>query len=92
MIDISKMKALAKHLRVTQADCNDSVKAADAIDLLLAELEAAAADKRDADRYHTFRKINLQQLAVLRYQVNQEGKSLDDLLDALAQRQEGESQ
>ncbi|AJY40198.1 ead/Ea22-like family protein [Burkholderia humptydooensis] len=47
-------------------------------------LEAA---EKDAGRYRTFLKINLQQLAELRYQVNQEGKSIDDLLDALAQRQ-----
>lgn len=51
MIDQDKMRALAKRLRDTQADCADSTEAADAIDLLLAEVEAAAADKRDAERY-----------------------------------------
>ncbi|MBU9142341.1 hypothetical protein KTD26_07375 [Burkholderia multivorans] len=35
------MRALAKRLRDTQADCADSTEAADAIDLLLAEVEAA---------------------------------------------------
>ncbi|MDN7658486.1 helix-turn-helix domain-containing protein [Burkholderia cenocepacia] len=50
MIDISKMKALAATLRTyTGTGCvvDDCHAAADAIDLLLAEVEAAAADKRE---------------------------------------------
>lgn len=64
MIDTEKIKALAEKLR---EDYRNSIKvlpwpyrsaisstpmeAAAAIDLLLAELEAAAADKRDENRY-----------------------------------------
>lgn len=45
MIDQDKMRALAKGLRAAgPLACRE---AADAIDLLLAELEAAAADKRE---------------------------------------------
>ncbi|MCO1371494.1 hypothetical protein L0Z42_13195 [Burkholderia multivorans] len=51
MIDTEKMKALATQLREWNW-LNDPTpqKAADAIDLLLAEVEAAAADKRDAEK------------------------------------------
>ncbi|MDN7445931.1 hypothetical protein QZM03_01130 [Burkholderia multivorans] len=49
-IDVKKLRELARRLRDTQADCADSIEAADAIDLLLAEVEAAAADKRDAEK------------------------------------------
>lgn len=49
MIDQDKMRALAAHLRGPFGYCTDlSEEAADAIDLLLAEVEAAAADKRNA--------------------------------------------
>lgn len=49
MIDQNKMRALAAHLRGPFGYCTDlSEEAADAIDLLLAEVEAAAADKRNA--------------------------------------------
>ncbi|VBL08715.1 hypothetical protein [Burkholderia pseudomallei] len=49
MIDQDKLRALAAHLRGPFGYCTDlSEEAADAIDLLLAEVEAAAADKRDA--------------------------------------------
>ncbi|HIE4431967.1 TPA: hypothetical protein ACXM9H_002975 [Burkholderia multivorans] len=53
MIDQDKMRALANHLREFDVrhcliqNTTDYRAAADAIDLLLAELEAAAADKRD---------------------------------------------
>lgn len=53
MIDQDKMRALAVELRkYTGTGCvvDDAHAAADAIDLLLAEVEAAAADKRDAWR------------------------------------------
>ncbi|PRG35657.1 hypothetical protein C6T52_16975 [Burkholderia multivorans] len=52
MIDQDKMRALAHQLRAWNW-LNDPLpnQAADAINLLLAELEAAAADKRDAERY-----------------------------------------
>lgn len=44
MIDQNKMRALAAHLRGPFGYCTDlSEEAADAIDLLLAEVEAAAA-------------------------------------------------
>lgn len=47
MIDQNKMRALAAHLRGPFGYCTDlSEEVADAIDLLLAEVEAAAADKR----------------------------------------------
>ncbi|MCA8260859.1 hypothetical protein LGM79_10055 [Burkholderia multivorans] len=57
-IDTEKMKALAAELRANheamkswmpthQLESSPASKGADAIDLLLAELEAAAADKRD---------------------------------------------
>ncbi|MCO8325957.1 hypothetical protein ABEG10_23165 [Burkholderia cenocepacia] len=56
MIDQDKMRALAKRLREKQADCDESLQAAHAIYALLAalevaegDLEAAAADKRDAE-------------------------------------------
>lgn len=68
MIDQDKMRALAKELRreyvfrlgLVAPEYRDKVSrtsadAADAIDLLLAELEAAAADKRDAERYRWLR-------------------------------------
>ncbi|MCO8643179.1 DUF551 domain-containing protein [Burkholderia multivorans] len=45
-IDVKRLRELARRLRDTQADCADSIEAADAIDLLLAEVEAA---KRRAD-------------------------------------------
>lgn len=49
MIDQDKMRALAAYLRGPFGYCTDlSEEAADAIDLLLAEVEAAAADKRNA--------------------------------------------
>ncbi|MBU9398124.1 hypothetical protein KTE13_00045 [Burkholderia multivorans] len=62
MIDQDKMRALAAELRANheamkswmpthQLESSPASKGADAIDLLLAELEAAAADKRDAERY-----------------------------------------
>ncbi|MBR8228049.1 hypothetical protein KDX05_06955 [Burkholderia vietnamiensis] len=59
MIDQDKMRALAAIFRrrsSPQVQSNpwlreDYTKAADAIDLLLAEVEAAAADKRDGHRY-----------------------------------------
>ncbi|MBU9236713.1 hypothetical protein KTD19_30560 [Burkholderia multivorans] len=53
MIDTDKMRALANHLREFDVrhcliqNTTDYRAAADAIDLLLAEVEAAAADKRD---------------------------------------------
>lgn len=52
MIDQDKMRALAKRLSEVSAvyskgQVADIHEAADAIDLLLAEVEAAAADKRD---------------------------------------------
>ncbi|WP_124492310.1 hypothetical protein [Burkholderia stagnalis] len=46
MIDQDKMRFMATRLRAM--DLTTCAEAADAIDLLLAELEAAAADKRDA--------------------------------------------
>lgn len=51
MIDQDKMRALAHQLRAWNW-LNDPIpnQAADAINLLLAELEAAAADKRDAEK------------------------------------------
>ncbi|MCO8609678.1 hypothetical protein KGP95_13285 [Burkholderia multivorans] len=61
MIDQDKMRALANHLREFDVrhcliqNTTDYRAAADAIDLLLAELEAAAADKRDAERYRAMR-------------------------------------
>ena len=68
MIDQDKMRALATRLRedydfslsITSTRYRDAVsrtpiEAADAIDLLLAEVEAAAADKRDAERYRHLR-------------------------------------
>lgn len=54
MIDTEKMKALAAKLRKYTGSgfvVDDATEAADAIDTLLAALEAAAADKRDAERY-----------------------------------------
>ncbi|WP_175992295.1 hypothetical protein [Burkholderia vietnamiensis] len=48
-IDQDKMRALARGLRAAgPLACRE---AADAIDLLLAEVEAAATDKRDGHRY-----------------------------------------
>jgi hypothetical protein len=62
MIDQDNMRALAAKLR--ERDEFNSMHgdpilldAADAIDLLLAELEAAVADKRDADRYRALRNF-----------------------------------
>lgn len=51
MIDQDKMRALAHQLRAWNW-LNDPIpnQAADAIDLLLAEVEASAADKRDAEK------------------------------------------
>lgn len=55
MIDQAKMRALAAKLRsmpkAYDVELPTAVEAADAIDLLLAEVEAAAADKRDAERW-----------------------------------------
>lgn len=45
---------LVKKLFQTELETN-AAAAADAIDLLLAEVEAAAADKRDAERYRALR-------------------------------------
>ncbi|WP_261520109.1 hypothetical protein [Burkholderia multivorans] len=60
MIDTDKMKALAAKLRsmpkAYDVELPTAVEAADAINLLLAELKAAAADKRDAERYRTLRR------------------------------------
>ncbi|MDN7413449.1 hypothetical protein QZM42_33530 [Burkholderia vietnamiensis] len=69
MIDQDKMRALAAKLHATSKQLIAEMKcgeltmanphtlneAADAIDLLLAEVEAAAADKRDAKRYRWLR-------------------------------------
>ncbi|WP_217039037.1 hypothetical protein [Burkholderia multivorans] len=59
MIDQDKMRALAKCLRADADFAGEResgsfdlrYEAADAIDLLLAEVEASAEDKRDAERY-----------------------------------------
>ncbi|UVE57662.1 hypothetical protein [Burkholderia sp. EMB26] len=54
MIDQDKMRALATELRGPCTSWTEQQKlrqAGNAIDLLLAELEAAAADKRDAERW-----------------------------------------
>ncbi|MEZ7525920.1 hypothetical protein [Burkholderia vietnamiensis] len=57
MIDQDKMRALARGLRAAgPLACRE---AADAINLLLAELEAAAADKRDGHRYRELRELLL---------------------------------
>ncbi|WP_181146474.1 hypothetical protein [Burkholderia multivorans] len=58
MIDTDKMRALAKCLRADADFAGEResgsfdlrYEAADVIDLLLAEVEAAAADKRDAEK------------------------------------------
>ncbi|AOI76093.1 hypothetical protein [Burkholderia sp. NRF60-BP8] len=64
MIDQDKMRALAARLRVTAKDRHshgllvtaaEIDEAADAIDLLLTEVEATAVDKRDAERYRALR-------------------------------------
>ncbi|SAJ95525.1 hypothetical protein UA18_02430 [Burkholderia multivorans] len=47
-IDTEKMKALAKLLRRVHADCNNSLAAADAIDTLLAALEASDQKRKEA--------------------------------------------
>ncbi|HDR8949573.1 TPA: hypothetical protein QDA71_006689, partial [Burkholderia vietnamiensis] len=96
MIDQDKMRALAEKLR---EDYRNSIKvlpwpyrsaisstpmeAADAIDLLLAELEAAAADKLDADRYRSIRRLNAQQFAELFQRNIREGIQFDFLVDQL---------
>ncbi|MBU9531571.1 hypothetical protein KTE49_14105 [Burkholderia multivorans] len=99
MIDTEKMKALAAELRANheamkswmpthQLESSPASKGADAIDTLLAALEAAAADKRDAERYRLLRRG--QKWSV----VNGIGETLraeqlDDAIDAqLSQRQE----
>ncbi|MCO8625972.1 hypothetical protein KGP96_11635 [Burkholderia multivorans] len=90
MIDQDKMRALAKRLRDTQADCADSTEAADAIDLLLAEVEASAADKRDAERYRWLRELDSEFWEVNRMSnmARFYGETLDAEIDAaLAQRQ-----
>lgn len=56
MIDQDKMRALAQQLNQEQFSNDGEAyrwmrEAADAIDALLAEVEAAAADKRDAERW-----------------------------------------
>lgn len=54
MIDQDKMRALVAVLRKYKGTgfvVDDCHAAADAIDLLLAEVEAAVADKRDGHRY-----------------------------------------
>ena len=53
MIDQEKIRFMATRLRAM--DLTTCAEAADAIDLLLADLEAAAADKRDAERYRWLR-------------------------------------
>lgn len=50
---------------------------------LRAELEAAAADKRDADRYRSIRRLNAQQFAELFQRNIQEGIQFDFLVDQL---------
>ncbi|KVV20333.1 hypothetical protein WK78_29045 [Burkholderia cepacia] len=60
MIDQDKMRALATELRGPCTSWTEQQKlrqAGNAIDLLLAELEAAAADKRDAKRYRLLNSI-----------------------------------
>ncbi|MBR8471214.1 MULTISPECIES: hypothetical protein [Burkholderia] len=49
MIDQDKIRFMATRLRAM--DLTTCAEAADAIDLLLAEVEAAAADKRDATAF-----------------------------------------
>lgn len=91
MIDQDKMRALAAKLR--ERDAFNSMHgdpilldAADAIDLLLAELEAAAADKRDAERYRWMRAqhwISIFEEETAIHCMDQKAR----LQDALAQRQ-----
>ena len=60
------------------------------INALRAELEAAAADKRDAERYRFLRHADLDELAAANWKDGQvyEGEALDAAIDeALAQRQ-----
>ncbi|PRH11007.1 hypothetical protein [Burkholderia multivorans] len=105
MIDQDKMRALAKCLRADADFAGEResgsfdlrYEAADAIDLLLAEVEAAAADKRDAERYRAHiryeyeslylpgaRKKGLRPLTIKEYKT-----SADQVADAaLSQRQE----
>ncbi|WP_241300832.1 hypothetical protein [Burkholderia cenocepacia] len=93
MIDQDKMRALVAKLRGPLAKFDNFAagysEAADAIDLLLAELEAAAADKRDAERW---RKLKSELHAQGRFGVYNDGwldeQSLETKIDvALAQRQ-----
>lgn len=53
MIDVKKMRELARRLLDTQADCADSIEAADAIVTLCDRLEAA---EKDAERYRALRR------------------------------------
>ncbi|MBN6728748.1 hypothetical protein [Burkholderia multivorans] len=54
-IDVKKLRELARRLRDTQADCADSIEAADAIVALCDRLEAA---EKDAERYRWIRAKN----------------------------------
>lgn len=54
MIDVKKLRELARRLRDTQADCVDSIEAADAILALCDRLEAA---EKDAERYRALREF-----------------------------------
>lgn len=60
------------------------------VEQLRAELEAAAVDKRDAERYRFLRHADLDELAAANWEDGQvyEGEALDAAIDAaLAQRQ-----
>ncbi|KVN72779.1 hypothetical protein WT15_27265 [Burkholderia stagnalis] len=98
MIDQDKMRALAAELRKYTGRTHivsDATAAADAIDLLLEELEAAAADKRDAERYRFMRtKAVYEGSSDWTIEIWGRFASFEEALDAqiaLAQRQGEES-
>lgn len=105
MIDQDKIRALSMCIRADADFSNEGEnwafdlrrEAADAIDLLLAEVEAAAADKRDAERYRFIKSktktfsldMSGQHTYVVDFAIARlRGPSLDQAVDAaLAQRQ-----